>query len=71
MICLLVISMPLFTVSVLVLVPVLFLIRVYRVTDSMSLTTTIKVSREFRKKLKIAKNLDETYQEYLEKALGL
>ena len=71
MICLLVISMPLFTVSVLVLVPVLFLIRVYRVTDYMSLTTTIKVSREFRKKLKIAKNLDETYQEYLEKALGL
>jgi len=63
--------MPLFTVSVLVLVPVLFLIRVYRVTDYMSLTTTIKVSREFRKKLKIAKNLDETYQEYLEKALGL
>ena len=71
MICLLVISMPLFTISVLVLVPVLFLIRVYRVTGYMSLTTTIKVSREFRKKLKIAKNLDETYQEYLERVLGL
>jgi len=37
----------------------------------MSLETTIKVSREFRKKLKIAKKLDQTYQEYLQEMLGL
>jgi hypothetical protein len=37
----------------------------------MSLETTIKVSREFRKKLKIAKGLDQTYQEYLQEMLGI
>ena len=37
----------------------------------MSLETTIKVSREFRKKLKIAKGLDQTYQEYLQAQLGI
>ena len=56
---------------VLELVPVLFLIRVYREFYFMSLETTIKVSREFRKKLKIAKGLDQTYQEYLQAQLGI
>jgi len=33
------------------------------------LETTIKVSREFRLKLKKAKKIDQTYQEFLEEKL--
>jgi len=33
------------------------------------LDTTIKVSREFKQKLKRAKKIDQTYQKYLEEKL--